>query len=294
MNRAARTNRGGDRLVRRTGTRRSADTARESISGNCYAAAATSAAVVRSAHQVMTAFVCALLLGIICGIGPSAAAGVQTRTSEGVPLDEPILIRLKGMLLRIPAGYLWPWPTQRMRNRVNDTKDLDFDFWMPDRRYPTRQSSSYVGVRPKERGRGEPPPDAYVVWVRQLQPIGLDEPGYISPEKGFRNLTSLAGIASYSFKEEEFGLVQFWRHHQPNPLLDSALQYRHPEGSDPQVLLHCTPPHETPPFPGCNGTIHLVAGDLAFFIHFPRSDLPHWREIVLAVSDLFKSWQAGP
>jgi hypothetical protein len=36
---------------------------------------------------------------------------------------------------------------------------------------------SNADFRPLEPGRGEPGPDAYIVWVWDLQPIKLNEPG---------------------------------------------------------------------------------------------------------------------
>src|SRR5215831_12878194 len=213
----------------------------------------------------------------------ATAAELRTMTHSGIPLDERILVRVRGVLLGIPAGYLWPWPGQDLRNRVNEWRGVDFHFWMPDRRYPEISPISYAGFRPKERGRGEPARDAYIVQVRGLQPIKLGEPGYISPEQGFRNSTSIAGIASYSFKNEEFGLVRFWNHDWPYPQPEPFTFYRHVEGSDPQVHLRCTPPHEKRlPFPGCAGEIHFATDDLGFFIHFPRDELPNWGQMVLA------------
>jgi hypothetical protein len=66
------------------------------------------------------------------------------------------------------------------------------------------------------------------------------------------------------------------------------------EGSDPQVHLRCTPPHEKRlPFPGCAGEIHFAADDVGFFIHFPRDELPNWRQMVLAVRELFDAWRTA-
>ncbi len=44
------------------------------------------------------------------------------------------------------------------------------------------------------------------------------------------------------------------------------------------------------------GEIELIASDenLAFFVSFPREELPHWHDVVLAVRDLYTSWKSQP
>jgi hypothetical protein len=42
----------------------------------------------------------------------STAVESRTMTHSGIPLDEQILVRVRGVLLGIPAGYLRPWPGQ--------------------------------------------------------------------------------------------------------------------------------------------------------------------------------------
>ena len=218
-------------------------------------------------------------------------------TTDGVlPLDEPVSIRINDVLFRVPAAYISPWPQQRVRNRVNEWKGLGIEFWMPDRRYLEISPLSNVDYRPREPGRGNPGSAAYIVRVLDLKPTKLDEPGYISPERGFRNLTSIgsATIFSFSFQDERFGLVRFWQRDWPHPLPPPFIDYRHKNDTDPQALIRCTPPYLTPPNPSCSGTIHFAADDLAFFFSFPREELPHWHDIVLAVRDLYTSWKSHP
>lgn len=212
-------------------------------------------------------------------------------TSLGIPLDEPIAIRVRDVLLRVPAGYLWPWPSLDARSRVNEQATVGVEFWMPERRYLEVNPMSVIGFRTEEPGRSEPPSGAYLVRVNGLQPVALDSPGYLSPERRFQNLTSTAGLSSYSFKEEPFGLVRFWRHDWPHPSPEPFADYRNKEGTDPQVLLHCTPSHSQLPNPSCQGNVHFVADGLGFFFFFPREALPEWREIVRAVRELFNSWK---
>lgn len=219
---------------------------------------------------------------------------IRTTTDQGVPLDELIHFRLRGYRLRVPAGYLWPWPLQSMRNRINELNEIAFEFWMPDRRYPTINPISIVGFRPREQARGEPVPDAHIVRVRSLMPIKADDQGYISPERAFHNFTKRFGVSSYSFLEEPFGLVRFWQHDWPYPHQPPFIDYRHREGSSLHVLLKCAPPHLKLPFPGCEGRVHFTSEGLGFFVHFSRDRLHEWREITTAVRDLFNSWKVAP
>lgn len=226
-------------------------------------------------------------------IAPVFAAEQVRTTVDGVlPLDEPILFRVRGVLLQVPAGYLWPWPMphQHLRGRINDEKDIDFDFWMPDRRYLEVNPFSYVGFQPKENGRESPGPDRYTVRVRGLELDSTDVSGHLSPADAFRNLTSIAGQSSYAFREEAFGLERFWQANWPYPQPEPFTNYRHLQGSDPQVLLHCTPPSNNLPVPLCEGIIQFTADRLSFRVVFPRDRLPEWRKIVFAVRDLVTEW----
>lgn len=220
----------------------------------------------------------------------------RTTTDGVLSFDEPVSIKVKGVLLHVPAAYIWPWPRQEVRNRVNEWKALAIEFWMPDRRYLEISPLSNAEYRPTEPGREKPGSDAYIVRVRGLQPTRLDEPGYISPEQGFRNLTSIgsATIASFSFEDEPFGLVRYWQKDWPHPLPPPFINYRHKEGTDPQALIKCTPPSRPTPQPSCDGTIHFIADELAFFFYFPREELPHWHDIALAVRELYTSWKSSP
>src|SRR5262245_58680524 len=78
-----------------------------------------------------------IALGIATFMAEASSAQDQIRTTtyDGIPLDEPIQIRFGRGLLRIPAGYLAPWPKLGARNRVNEASRLAFNFWMPSRRY---------------------------------------------------------------------------------------------------------------------------------------------------------------
>jgi hypothetical protein len=165
---------------------------------------------------------------------------------------------------------------------------------MPDKRYLEISPLSNADFRPLEPGRGEPGSDAYIVRVWDLRPIKLSEPGYVSPEQAFRNeIGSRQPPGSqYRFQEEEFGLVRFWPIDEPNS--NFAVEYRQNEGSDPQILLNCVVPNRWRVFPECSGRVHFVADELAFFVVFPREEVAHWRSIVLAARELYKSWMAHP
>lgn len=231
-------------------------------------------------------------------LGPRAPRSVlhepRTTTDGVLPLGELVTIKLNDILLRVPAAYLSPWPQQKVRNRINSTGSLRFEFWMPDKRYLEISPLSNTAFRPREPGRGEPAKDAYIVRVWDLQPIKPDEPGYISPERAFRNeIASRQPPGSkYSFHEEDFGLVRFWPSDQPDSKF--AVEYRHKEGSDPQVLMDCSVPDQWRVNPACSARVHLVADGLALFVVFPREEVAHWRDVVLAARDLYKSWKASP
>jgi hypothetical protein len=220
----------------------------------------------------------------------------RTTTDGVLPFDEPVSIKVKGVPLHVPAAYIFPWPHQEVRNRVNEAKALNIEFWMPDRRYLEISPLSNVEFRPTEPDREQPGAEAYIVKVRGLQPTKLDEPGYISPEQKFRNLTSIGGrtASSYSYQEEPFGLVHFWRPDWPHPLPPPFIDYRHKEGADPQAIIKCTPPSRPTPQPLCDGYVHFVADELAFFFYFPREELPHWHDIALAVRELYTTWRSPP
>ena len=165
---------------------------------------------------------CRIFIGVIGFVwfvltwtASSAPAQIRTVTNDGIALDETILVRVHGVLFRIPAGYLVPWPKPAMRGQVNERDNLNFNFWMPEPRYVEIDDISIDGSRPAERGRERPGRDAYVVKVRSLQPATkLDTPGYISPEKRFQNFTSLPAPSSYSFYPREV---------RPHPLLATRL-----------------------------------------------------------------------
>jgi hypothetical protein len=218
----------------------------------------------------------------------------RTTTDGVLPLDEPITIKVNNAVLRVPAAFISPWPHAAARNRINQSSALRFEFWMPDKRYLEISPTSNVDFRPREPGRGEPAPNAYIVRVRDLRPIKLSEPGYVSPEQGFLNETGARQPpgSQYAFHDEEFGLVRFWPLDEPNSKY--KVEYRHKEGSDPQILLDCVVPDRWTFFPPCSGRVHFVADDLAFFVVFPREEVSHWRSIVLAARELYKSWIAHP
>lgn len=218
----------------------------------------------------------------------------RTTTDGVLPLSEPIAVKLNGKILHIPAAYLSPWPHSQSRDRVSETGSLRFDFWMPDRRYLEISPISNTSFRPREPGRGEPAENAYIVRVWDLRPGASSEPGYISPEQGFQNRirSTYPPNAPFSFHDEEFDLVRFWLRDRPR--LDGRTEYRHINGSDPQVLLDCVPPTRFAVNPYCAGPVHFAADDLALFVVFPQEELPHWRDIIFAARDLYHSWKQQP
>ncbi len=217
-----------------------------------------------------------------------ASAPVRTTTDEGVPLAELIDVQVRNVRLRVPAGYLAPWPTQAMRGRLNVVDSLNVNLWMPARRYPEIDPLLLkYQARPKETGRAEPPLYAGVIQVRGLQPVARSESGYVSPDALFQRMTSLAGIDAYSFEAQEFGLDKFWQNNPKRPSLYTV--YRR-QGADPQALVRCTPDAAAVAERTCLAEIFFTASGLGFYVQFPRYNLPDWLAIVRSVRDLFDSW----
>jgi hypothetical protein len=235
--------------------------------------------------------VLAIAYALLHPIDVSAQAQRRVTTNSGIPFDEIIEIRVRGTLLRIPAGYLWP--DHAARGRVNEKTELGFMFWMPDRRYLEARPGPSV-FRPLEPGRDYPRSSTYVVSVNTLHPVSPDDAGYLTPEQRFKNFTSVKGNESLSFEEEAFGLVRFWRRDWAHPRPEPFTKYRHVEGTDPQILFNCTPPHQLRYTlnPSCNGEVYYAQDRLGFFVFFPRDEIRHWREIVSSVRDLFSAWKS--
>jgi len=248
--------------------------------------------------QIARHALAAFLVGVAAGMTPSAAEEVRRlglsevitdSTREGIPLDELIRIRIGDTQLRVPAGFIAPWPKSKMRNVLNDWQGISFNFWMPERRYVEINDLSLTNFRPKESGRDPSSGVPFVVKVRPLRPMKPTELGTLSPELRFKNLTSWPSQASYSFKEESFGLVHFWRNDGP----EAFIFYKHIDGTDPQILLKCTPFSRTPANPLCDGVVYSAAEELSLNVYFSRGDVGRWRESVEAAIDLFKSWKAA-
>lgn len=222
------------------------------------------------------------------------AEGNRRTTHDGISLQEPIRIRLADLMLHVPAGYLVPWPTPAMRERINAMSSLNFSFWMPDKRAPETSPMSRLGFRPIERGRDAPQANQFLVSISDMKVLGADKIGTRSPEVRFDNLISRSGPASYSFKKEEFELIRFWRHDWPYPQPEPYLNYVSERGADPQILLRCTPSHRNLDNPVCDGYAYLLSERLSFYVIFSLGDLPRWRESIDAARDLFERWRISP
>lgn len=217
---------------------------------------------------------------------------IRRSTYSGIPLDEPVAIRLRDTVLDIPAGYLAPWPTRSTRGQLS-LRTVSFNFWMPSKRYVEIDGLSIAGFHPREAGREAPTEGQSVVRVNDVRLLAPEELGVRSPETRFRNLTN---DWPHSFREE-FGLLRFWQSEPRYPVPEPFLRYRNVEGSDPQILLRCTPPDRQIVVGGekasnvCDGYVYFLADQLSFYIVFSGEDLPRWRENAVAVRDLFRSWE---
>jgi hypothetical protein len=207
----------------------------------------------------------------------------QTKTHSGIPLDEPISIEVRGVLFRVPAGYLDPWPTGLAQGVTNKRERLSVAFWMPDKR---------PWFRPREPGRALPRPDEYIVDLTVPRPFLADDAGDLSPIQRYKNLIKVVGAqtgeAAVSF-EKQHGLLRFWHTKDRNPFT----YYRHLEGTHPQLLLRCTPPEQALPNPVCDGYVHFESDGLGFYVVFSRDNLARWREIVTTARELLLTWRVS-
>lgn len=239
---------------------------------------------------------CIVALAIVLGAPAASIAQVRDKTFDDVPLRERVDVEVNGVLLRVPAGYIWP--TRRERGHVNVRPEMFFRFWMPDKRWPEVPAFGVQPVyRPHEQGRPRPGNDTYLVYVFSASDVALSTPGYLSPEAQFHNLTAHVGVGAYNFEVQPFGLVRFWPKSSPGTIKDRSLDYRHIEGSDPMVLFSCqaSPLDETVgPYASCQGYAYLAADRLSLEMRFPRDALPRWADIVCAARDLFLSWRVSP
>ncbi|TWT13030.1 hypothetical protein [Reyranella sp. CPCC 100927] len=239
-------------------------------------------------RQCVGTIICTLLV-LVWGATSNGLAQTRTKTWQGIPLDEPFSISVSGIQLRIPAGYIWPDPAAR--HRITERPALTFQFWMPDRRWPEVAPYSYSGFQPPEAGRPTPPRGSYIVNVIFLRAVKLDDPQYVSPAKQFQNVVSLAGITSYSFEREAFGLIRFWQHNRPADQPEHVLDYRTIDGTDPLGLFWCTHPRLSTGHPNCQGEVYLMPEELAVRLQFPRNALSDWHAIVRSVRELVASWR---
>lgn len=216
---------------------------------------------------------------------------VRTTTDDGVPLTELIDIQLRNVRLRIPAGYLAPWPTQAMRGRLNVVDSLNLNFWLLARRYPDIDPLLMPrNRRPAEAGRPASAQDS-VVEVQALQPRAPAEAGLNPPDELFRRLMSGGGEAEYLFDEEPFSLVRFRQRNSKRQALLTA--YRGKQGADIQALLTCSTTDIPTPDPSCKAHVFIASADLRFSMYFSRDRLSDWQAIVRAVRDMLASWSYG-
>lgn len=234
-----------------------------------------------------------IALALAIGSGGASSAQIRDKTFDGAPLSGLVDVQVNGVVLRLPAGYIW---SSVRPGTVSVRPSLYFRFWMPDKRWPEIPPFSGQPVyRPPEPGRPPPGKDAYLVQVKSIRNVELSASGFQSPEVRFRNRTS---SDPYSFELQPFGLVRFWRKSPPYDEKKAWLNYRHMDGSDPMVLVHCLPPDmDATVGPGnmfCDATVYLVGDRLDMQLSFPRDALPQWADIVCAARDLFLSWRVTP
>ena len=201
------------------------------------------------------------------------------------PLDEHMPVTVGDVRLEIPFGYIEGYPSPHRLRGPNVWDTLSFEFWMPCRRYMSRgdRFDPLAGFRPREQR----PSDAHLVRITTLR-WAYDHP---TPAQQFLNRQDY--LTGPDFRSREaFGLVRYWNPDDPEGRHE--IYYRHPEGSEIQVFLHCSPPALKLPNPVCAGDVLIEDELLSFFIYFAYDALPKWRETVEAVGDLAESWRVDP
>ena len=102
----------------------------------------------------------------------SASKPIVVEDYLGIPLGKEYYFNAHGTWLKIPYGYLNPWPHTRLEEITPKSVDADkirpaqriaFVFWMPTLRWPERDPLSVPSFTPCEYGRRIPEDGEYVV-----------------------------------------------------------------------------------------------------------------------------------
>jgi hypothetical protein len=235
------------------------------------------------------AAIIALCLALSCGNAPRALAQpVNTKTSFGVPLDELIAIRTPDGMLKVPAGYLFPWPRPQDMDRTLEQKGISFVFWRESRRYLELNAIGQPGFWPQEKGREKPTSDT-LIKISGFRKVGDDPGDYKTPEKSFDDLAARYGVL---FAANEFGLEHFrWPNYPGTRGQYPPLRYRSPQGTSPQALIKCTGLDPVVPNPLCDAEIYFVEERFSFLMRISRRDLPNWRQSIDTARELYLSWK---
>jgi hypothetical protein len=210
-----------------------------------------------------------------------------THTRRGLPLNKTMKIRLEGEIFEIPIGYLYPWPTEdTLEKEIYDSKteSIKFRFWMPDLRYPERDSWKVAFFHFCEPGRKRPAKNEYVIKTYINFPFTEPFEGYATPKKQFQNITAPPYEDKYLF-DQKYGLLHY-RLKQQKYGGDGYFYEDH----NFQVNFDCTPGYVNLPNPLCKSDVYFSKEKLGFFIMFSVRDLPKWRENVMAAHTLIHQW----
>lgn len=240
-------------------------------------------------------------VGLICcaEIAPALAAPscVTTRKVErvsedsaGHTLSEAHFFNIRGTLLKIPFGYLNPWPTHlekiiagsRNGGKGHEIPGLAFAFWMPTLRYPELDRFSTAWYRPCEQGRTIPQDGQYIVeasitssWL----PLSTSEDQ--SPKQRFNRRIARKG--SDVKLTTEFGL----RKATSGPFI----VYGTEANADREVSIQCWLEFRELPNPSCLGEFLWRNEMLGLSIRFPQSEISNWSSIANNTRALLYRWR---
>jgi hypothetical protein len=206
----------------------------------------------------------------------------------GIFMDEPITIKVKETLFKIPAIYFARWPKSDWVGRVVELKtnppSFDFTFWMPTKRPEEIKTDPPMVIPELLRLGAKPAPGEFPVTVLDVRFANPDDPDLILPERRLTNIMRRAERSPSDTFERIFGLERFKLARDPT----SFDHFHNLPGNEPQFLFRCA---ADAPYPTCDGNVYFDVDKLSFYIRFPYQHIRNWSETVMAARELIYSWR---
>ncbi|WP_271898804.1 hypothetical protein [Candidatus Phyllobacterium onerii] len=223
----------------------------------------------------------------------SNGAGKPVLTDSAAHLlSEEHFFNVRGTLLKVPFGYLNPWPSTHLEKIAANPKDGDathkipglaFAFWMPNLRYSELDRFNTPWYRPCEKGRTIPQDGEYIVEASLSSPwLPLDTPGLQLPAQSFnKRIARQNGDMKLA---AEFGL----RRTTGGPFI---LYGAEASGDDPEVSVRCWREPQEFLNPSCLGEFLWRNDRLGLTIRFPQSEISNWSDIAVGARTLLYRWR---